>query len=248
MATAGETYQAEAEPLVPPMRLSKDVPAEVRVGFVRKVYSILTVQLLLTTAIAAPLQRASTQWVNNNQWLLFLSLALMIASMCSMCFCGGMLRMYPYNYIFLFGFTSFMGVSVGFAAAAYTGWSVILAAGVTCLIFFALTIYAWNTSTDFTGLAPYLFALLACLSIMGLVITILTLSGVQVVWLNMLYDVIAVLIFSSYIIFDTQMMLGDWGGHKMQFSIDDYVFAALTLYLDIINLFLHILSLLGERK
>jgi len=57
-----------------------------------------------------------------------------------------------------------------------------------------------------------------------------------------------VLLFTFYIVFDTQLLIGEYGGHKVQFGIDDYVFAALNLYLDIINLFLHILSLFGERR
>ena len=55
-------------------------------------------------------------------------------------------------------------------------------------------------------------------------------------------------IFAFYIVFDTQMMLGSWGGHKMEFSIDDYAFAALNLYLDIINFFLYILEIVGTRE
>ena len=35
---------------------------------------------------------------------------------------------------------------------------------------------------------------------------------------------------------------------KYQFAIDDYAFAALNLYLDIINLFLHLLRIFGERR
>jgi len=62
----------------------------------------------------------------------------------------------------------------------------------------------------------------------------------------MLYDFLGVLLFTFFIVFDTQMIIG--GNHKVQFSIDDYCFAALNLYLDIINLFLHILALLGDRK
>ncbi|OTF73180.1 lifeguard-like protein [Euroglyphus maynei] len=46
-------------------------------------------------------------------------------------------------------------------------------------------------------------------------------------------------IFSQYLVLflliDTQMIVG--GSHKQQFSTEDYVFAALTLYLDIINIF-----------
>ncbi len=37
-------------------------------------------------------------------------------------------------------------------------------------------------------------------------------------------------------------------GKKVQISPDDYVFAALNLYLDIVNLFLYLLRLFGDRR
>ena len=49
------------------------------------------------------------------------------------------------------------------------------------------------------------------------------------------------LLFSLFIIFDTHMLM-----HKL--SPEEYIVATINLYLDIINLFLHLLKLLGERK
>merc|ERR1719343_1370915 len=62
----------------------------------------------------------------------------------------------------------------------------------------------------------------------------------------MMYDFVGVLLFTFYIVYDTQLIIG--GSHKVQFSIDDYCFAALNLYLDVINLFQQILRLLGDQK
>ena len=50
----------------------------------------------------------------------------------------------------------------------------------------------------------------------------------------------------QYLVFDTQMMLG--GKHKYSLSPEEYIFAALNLYLDIINMFLFILALFGGRR
>jgi len=228
--------------------MGKDVPVEIRMGFVRKVYSLLCCQLLLTVAIAAPIALASANWVVSHAWIQWVSLAGLVACMCSMCCCATILRKYPENYIFLFVFTVFMSVLVGFTSAQYTWQSVLLAAGITVGIFISLTAYAWFSKTDFTGFGPYLFAALSGLCLFGFVIAIMSMCGVYFSWMIMLYDVIGVIIFSFYIIFDTQLILGEWGGHQKQFAIDDYCFATLNLYLDIINLFLLILELLGKRK
>jgi len=50
----------------------------------------------------------------------------------------------------------------------------------------------------------------------------------------------------QYLVFDTQMMMG--GKHKYALSPEEYIFAALNLYLDIINLFLFILSIIGLSR
>lgn len=53
-------------------------------------------------------------------------------------------------------------------------------------------------------------------------------------------------LFGIYLVFDTQMMLG--GKHKYAISPEEYIFAALNLYLDVVNLFLYILAILNDGK
>jgi len=60
-----------------------------------------------------------------------------------------------------------------------------------------------------------------------------------------LYCVIGVCLFSVYLIYDTQLILGEFG---RKISVDDYVFAAIALYLDIIRLFVYILNLVGRAR
>src|SRR3954467_219733 len=57
-------------------------------------------------------------------------------------------------------------------------------------------------------------------------------------FLDLAISLVAVAIFSFYIIFDTYLIFN-------RLSPEDYIPAALNLYLDIINLFLRILSILG---
>jgi FtsH-binding integral membrane protein len=55
--------------------------------------------------------------------------------------------------------------------------------------------------------------------------------------LTLVYGCVAALIFSGFIIYDTDNLI-------KRFSYDEYVIAAIELYLDIINLFQAILSIL----
>ena len=55
------------------------------------------------------------------------------------------------------------------------------------------------------------------------------------------YSVIGSLLFCGYIIYDTHMIMRKLG-------VDDFIIASIELYLDLINLFLHILRILAGSK
>jgi len=225
----------------------KHAAREVRVGFVRKVYGILTLQLILTTLIAAPIQRLGHTWVRTHQWMMAVSLVMTLITICAMSCCHDLTKKFPTNYLLLFTFTFFEGILVGFVSAGYTGGSVLMCAGITALIFVGMTVYAWTSKTDFTGMGPYLFGALLAFFAFGFVMSIMSWFGVYIPLMHKVYSGLGVLLFTFYIIYDTQLIMGEMGGHANSFGIDDYVFASLTLYLDIINLFLHLLSLFGDR-
>lgn len=53
-------------------------------------------------------------------------------------------------------------------------------------------------------------------------------------------------VFSLYLIYDTQLMMG--GKHKYALDPEEYIFAALNIYLDVINLFMYILMIVGGSR
>ena len=108
--------------------------------------------------------------------------------------------------------------------------------GGTAIVVVCLIIYASSTKRNFTSYYPYLwiFVLSVCI------------FGFSLIWLPYgyaIYSALGVLIFSAYIVYDTQTIVGGKG--RIELDIDDYVYGALMLYLDIINLFIYILSLLS---
>lgn len=59
------------------------------------------------------------------------------------------------------------------------------------------------------------------------------------------YSFIGACLFGGYLIYDVQtLMIGD---KNVTYGPDDYILATINIYLDIINLFLYILRILGER-
>jgi len=218
----------------------------VRLGFVRKVYSILCAQLVLTMGIMAFFFIESVKkWALTpaNQWLFWVAVVFMFVSLIAMACCPDVRRKTPHNYIFLTIFTAAEGLLLGIATATYKADEVLMAVGICAFITFALTIFAFQTKFDFTAMGGVLICVLLAFILFGFFATIFGGKGRT---LQIVYASVGALIFSLYIVYDTQLMLG--GKHKYSLSPEEYVFAALNLYLDIINLFLYILQIIGAAR
>ena len=63
---------------------------------------------------------------------------------------------------------------------------------------------------------------------------------------QIVYASAGAVIFSFYIVYDTQLIIGG-NNRRIQYSVDDYALAAINLYLDIINLFMAILEIIDGR-
>ena len=159
--------------------------------------------------------------------------------------CESCSRQVPTNYLALFGFTLCESIMLSVVCLFVNSSAVGLAAAMTALVTAGLTAYACTTKSDFTGMGGYLFAALLTMVVCGFVGSFFS-AFYQTEWIQNLYAGAGCLIFSMYIVYDTQLIVGG-DHHKYEFSVDDYVFAALNIYLDIVNLFIYILQLLNDR-
>ena len=133
-----------------------------------------------------------------------------------------------------------MSYIVSTVCVQYNGDVVLQAAALTMAMTIGLTVYAITTKSDFTVCGPLLFVLgflFAMVSILGFFMGFRN---------NLFFACFGVFLFSFYLIYDTQIIVG--GKHrKYQLEEDQYILGALILYLDIINLFLYILEILGKK-
>ncbi|KAG7166829.1 protein lifeguard 1-like [Homarus americanus] len=212
----------------------------IRMGFIRKVYSLLVVQLVITFGIVALFIWVPqvTDFALHTPALFWSAFGVTFAMIILLACCSDFRRKTPFNYIALFVFTICEGWLLGCASATFTAWEVTIAIGITIIICVALTIFAFQTKWDFTMKSGLLFVLLISLLMFGIFAAIF-----QSKVLNIMYACLGALLFSAYLVFDTQIMLG--GNHKLAISPEEYVFAALNLYLDVVNLFMYILALTG---
>ncbi|NXK01888.1 LFG4 protein, partial [Herpetotheres cachinnans] len=204
----------------------------IRMAFLRKVYSILSIQVLLTTVTSAIfLYSTGVQaFVHERPALLLISgfgsLAIIVA-----------LTLYrhqhPVNFYLLFGFCSLNDSLLFLFVVSFYEVSIVLQAFIlTTAVFLGLTAYTLQSKRDFSKFGAGLFACLWILIFSGFLRLFFYSETMELV-----FAAAGALLFCGFIIYDTHLLM-----HKL--SPEEYILAAINLYLDIINLFLHLLRLL----
>ena len=231
-----EIYQVKQEDV------KEEIEVNIRLGFIRKVYGILTVQLLLTTLFSLWCMFSDSLkiFLITHRLLYFLAIIFELVIMIVMMCCRGVTRSFPINYILLATFTVLESYIVGLICAFSNPKVVFMAACMTLIITFLLTIYAITTKTDITTKGSILFLIsgvLFCLVIFNFFF--------RMKILHVIICCIGVLIAGFYIVYDTQLIVGN---KRELLEIDDYILGSFFLYIDIINLFLYLLSLFNSNS
>ena len=137
----------------------------------------------------------------------------------------------------LLAFTFFMGLMLSRLIAMVLGFSngaelVMTAFGGTAGVFFVMASLASVIKRDLSGMGKWLF-IGAIVLMVGSLINVFVGSSAGMMAISML----AIVIFSAYMLYDLKQIMD--GGET------NYISATLALYLDIINVFQSLLSLLG---
>ena len=215
-----------------------EVETKIRLGFIRKVYGILSIQLLITTIFCIFSMTSSSfqKFFISNIGLFWLTIFLIIIIPFIIICCPNVMRKTPINYIILFIFTFSESYIVGFICSYYSAKIVFMATFMTFTMVFTLTIYAITTKNDFTMQGGLLF-------ILGSVFALFIIFGFFTN--NKIFHVIlslaGVILFSFYLIYDTQLIIGN---RKELIEVDDYILGSFILYTDIIYIFTRLLQIL----
>lgn len=138
--------------------------------------------------------------------------------------------------VMIFAFTGVMGASIGPMLAHYLAMPggpelVMQALGGTAVVFFALSAYALTTRKDFSFMGGFLMV--------GLIVAVVAMIAnifLGIPALSLTISAAIVFIMSGMILWDTSRIVN--GGET------NYIRATVSLYLNIYNLFIHLLSLL----
>lgn len=136
----------------------------------------------------------------------------------------------------IFAFTGVMGASLGpmlnhYLAMAAGPALVMQALGGTAVVFFGLSAYALTTRKDFSYMGGFLMV-----GLLVVVVAMIANIFLHIPALSLTVSAAVVMIMSGMILFDTSRIIN--GGET------NYIRATIALYLDIYNLFIHLLSLL----
>ncbi|KAK4807325.1 hypothetical protein QYF61_014856 [Mycteria americana] len=174
----------------------------VRRVFIRKVYAILMVQLLVTVVIVA----------------FFTFCAVFFVTYLILACCSG--------------------------PSYYNTKSVLLCLGITALVCLSVTIFSFQTKFDFTSYQGVLFVMLMVLFFGGIILAVI-LPYQYVPWLHAIYALLGAIIFTMFLAFDTQMLMGN---RRYSLNPEEYIFGALNIYLDIIYIFSFFLQFFGSSQ
>ena len=137
----------------------------------------------------------------------------------------------------IFAFTGLMGASLGPMLNVYAGMPgggalIMQALGGTALIFFALSAYALTSKKDFSFMGGFLMV--------GLVVAVIAIIAnlfLAIPAISLALNAAIIMIMSGLILFDTSRIIH--GGER------NYIRATVSLYLNIYNIFVHLLHLLA---
>jgi len=237
---------------------------EVKKMFIRRVYQILTLQLVFTFGFMwafrtyvfslystteedlNPAEPVENNLKSTPFQRFYAENASLVGNMLWSGIIGGFATLFalhfyqkrfPLNLVLLGAFTLCESIILAVGLLEIDGGVILQSLEITITVFVGLTVYATYTKEDYSWLRSYLFVGLWTLIFGGFLQFFFPLPGI----LDVAYSWGGALLFSLFIIYDT------WRLHH-QLRVDEYVVACVNLYLDFLNLFLKILRILSKKK
>lgn len=214
--------------------------------FMYKVYGWMSVALAVTAGVAYYIASTPAIYMTlfKSPGLLFGICAIQIATVI---FLGWKLNDLSYSSavaVFMM-YAALTGVTVSSVLIIYTFSSVFLAFGITAGMFSSMALYGYVTDTDLSSMGNVLL-----MGLWGMIIAMFANMWFQSPAMQYWISIAAVGIFTLLTAYDTQKIkrLGESMMVDEETRGKVAIMGALTLYLDFINLFLHLVRLFGKRK
>ena len=149
--------------------------------------------------------------------------------------------------LFFYVYAAAMGLSLSFIFAVYTSTSIAQTFFITAIAFAALSLYGYTTKKDLSAMGTFLM-----MGVIGLLVAMVVNLFLQSTGLSFAISALGVLIFAGLTAYDTQSIKNEYLQHAQMGDQNwlgkSAIMGALRLYLDFINMFMFLLSFMGNRE
>ena len=213
-------------------------------SYMLSVYNYMASGVLLTGVVAL----AFSQWEGSRDILFgpgILKYVIMLAPLAFVLVLSfGINRLSTGTAQLLFWlFATVMGLSMASIFYVYTGTSIATTFFATAAAFVSLSLYGYTTKRDLSGFGTFLI-----MGVVGILVAMLLNLWLQSPALQMAIAAIGVLVFAGLTAYDTQRIKSMYdyvaGTDMMGKTV---IMAALSLYLDFVNMFTFLLQFMGSR-
>ncbi|XP_048866363.1 protein lifeguard 2a [Brienomyrus brachyistius] len=218
----------------------------IRRMFIRKVFAILMLQLMVTFGVVALFTFCEQvrMFVQFHRVLYLASYITFMGTYLVLACSTSARRRHPTNLILLSIFTLAMSYMAGMLASYHNTRVVLLCVGICALVCLGVTLFCFQTKFDFTLCHGLIFSLMMVLMMTGLLL-VFTVPFGYIPWLQTAYAGLGALVFTLFLAFDVQLLMGN---RRYSLSPEEHVFGALCLYMDIVYIFFFLLQLFGSRE
>ena len=212
-----------------------------------KVYGLMSVAMLLTGGVAWAVgtNDAMVQaiFMTPLKWVVMFAPLVMVFAFTAML---NRLSVAAAQ-LFFYVYAAAVGLSLAFIFAVYTQTSIAQTFLVTAVAFAGLSLYGYTTKRSLSAMGSFLM-----MGLIGLIVAMVVNIFLASSALAFAISAIGVLIFAGLTAWDTQKIKNDYLAHAQMGDSDwlgkSAIMGALTLYLDFINMFMFLLSFLGNRE
>lgn len=143
-----------------------------------------------------------------------------------------------------FAFAGVMGVSMASIFLVFTGQSIATTFFIAASMFLAMSLWGYTTGRDLAKMSTFLMMGVVGVVIAGLVNVFLASSVLQLV-----LSIVGVVVFTLLTAFDTQRAKAEYFAYAGTQAADKLaIMSALSLYLNLVNMFQLLLSFFGQRE
>ncbi|XP_077266013.1 protein lifeguard 1 isoform X3 [Temnothorax americanus] len=215
----------------------------VRRSFVRKVFCLLTLQLMFTILVISIFMFVdeAQKFMMVHWYLWIVAMVFFIVAYCAIACSVHARQTPPFNYICLFLLTLAMSYLAAFVSVFYSIEVILIVMGMTAAVTTIIALVATFSRFDLT-MRPGLLMVIGVVSIVAIFTLLIILLFTHVRVLRLIIAIIGTLLLCMYLYFDVQTIMG---GRRIDVSPDEVVFATTQIYVDIVLLYQYLLMFMG---